>query len=43
MSALLVMAGVIVGIVVLFLFRRRGTRKEYIPIIVEVIGKDAVD
>jgi sigma-E factor negative regulatory protein RseC len=43
MSAMLGMAGVIVGIGVLFLFRRRGTRKEYIPIIVEVIGKDAVD
>jgi hypothetical protein len=37
------MAGLLVGIVVLFLFRRRGTRKEYMPVIVEVIGKDAVD
>ncbi len=43
MSAVLGMAGLIVGILILFLFRRRGTRKEYIPVIVEVVGKDAVD
>ena len=43
LSALLGMAGLIIGIVILFLFRKRGTRKEYIPVIVEVIGKDAVD
>lgn len=43
MSALLSMAGLIIGIVILFLFRRRGTRKEYMPVIVEVIVKDAVD
>lgn len=40
MSALLSMAGLIIGIVILFLFRRRGTRKEYMPVIVEVIVKD---
>jgi len=43
MSALLSMAGLIIGIVILFLFRRRGTRKEYTPVIVKVIGKDAID
>jgi sigma-E factor negative regulatory protein RseC len=43
MSAVLGMAGLIIGIIILFLFRRRGTRKEYIPVIVEVIGKDAND
>lgn len=41
MSALLGMAGLVVGIVILFLFRRKGARKEYMPVIVEVIGKDA--
>lgn len=43
MSAVLGMAGLIVGSIILFLFRRRGTRREYIPVIVEVIGKDATD
>jgi len=43
MSALLGLAGLIFGIVILFLFRRRGTKKEYMPVIVEVIVKDAVD
>jgi len=43
MSALFGMSGLIIGIVILFLFQKRGTRKEYIPVIVEVIGKDAVD
>jgi len=43
MSALLGMTGLIIGIVILFLFRRRGTKKEYMPVIVEVIGKDAGD
>ena len=43
MSALLGMAGLIIGIVILFLFRRRGTKKEYMPVIVEVITKYAGD
>ena len=43
MSALLGMTGLIIGIVILFLFRRRGTKKEYMPVIVEVIIKDAGD
>ena len=43
MSALLSMAGLILGIVILFLFRRKGAKKEYIPVIVEVIVKDAID
>lgn len=43
MSALLGMAGLIIGIVILFLFRKRGTKKEYMPVVVEVIIKDAVD
>ena len=43
MSALLGMTGLIIGIIILFLFRRRGTKKEYMPVIVEVIGKDAGD
>jgi len=43
MSALLGMAGLIIGIVILFLFRRKGARKEYMPVIVEVIEKDAID
>ncbi len=43
MSALLGMAGLIVGIVILFLFRKRGTKKKYMPVVVEVIIKDAVD
>ena len=43
MSALFGMSGLIIGIVILFLFQKRGTRKEYMPVIVEVIGKDAVD
>ena len=42
-SALFGMAGLTIGIIMLFLFRRRGTKKEYIPVIVEVISKDAVD
>ena len=42
MSALFGMFGLII-VVILFLFRRRGTREEYIPVIVEVVGKDAVD
>jgi len=43
MSALFGMAGLIIGIVILFLFRRRGTKKEYMPVIVEVITKYAGD
>lgn len=43
MSALFSMAGLIIGLVILFLFRRRGAKKEYMPVIVEVIVKDAVD
>ncbi|MDD5153136.1 MAG: SoxR reducing system RseC family protein [Desulfovibrionales bacterium] len=37
MSALFGMGGLIVGILVLFLFRKRGAKKGYMPVIVEVI------
>ena len=40
MSALFGMCGLIVGIIILFLFRKKGTKKEYIPVIVEVIKED---
>ncbi|MDH5769023.1 MAG: SoxR reducing system RseC family protein [Nitrospirota bacterium] len=37
MSALFGMCGLIAGIIILFLFRKKGAKKEYIPVIVEVI------
>ena len=40
MSALFGMCGLIVGIIILFLFRKKGTKKEYIPVIVEVLKED---
>jgi len=41
MSALFGICGLIVGIIILFLFRKKGTKKEYIPVVVEVITEDA--
>jgi len=40
MSALFSIYGLIIGILLLFLFRKRGTKKEYMPVIVEVITED---
>jgi len=40
MSALFSICGLIIGILFLFLFRKRGTKKEYMPVIVEVITED---
>lgn len=40
MSVLFGICGLIIGIVVLFLFRKRGARKEYLPVIVEVLKED---
>ena len=40
MSALFSICGLIIGILLLFLFRKRGTRKEYMPVIVEVITEN---
>ncbi|MFN3480546.1 MAG: SoxR reducing system RseC family protein [Thermodesulfovibrionales bacterium] len=41
MSALFGIGGLIIGIFVLLLFRKRGTKKEYMPVIVEVIKEKA--
>ncbi|HBR21366.1 MAG TPA: hypothetical protein DD713_02155 [Nitrospiraceae bacterium] len=43
MSAIFGLVGFIIGIFILFLFRKKGAKKEYMPVIVEVIVKDAAD
>jgi sigma-E factor negative regulatory protein RseC len=43
MSAVLGMAGLVAGAVVVFLYRRKETGKEYLPVIVEIIREDVVD
>lgn len=40
MSALFGICGLIIGILFLFLFRKRVTKKEYMPVIVEVMTED---
>lgn len=40
MSALFSICGLIIGILFLFLFRKRGTKKEYMPVIVEVMTEN---
>lgn len=40
MSVLSGFAGLITGILTIYLFRKRGTRREYLPVIVEVLGED---
>jgi len=40
MSALFSICGLIIGILFLFLFRKRGTKKEYTPVIVEVMTEN---
>lgn len=41
MSAIFGTGGLIIGILVLLLFRKRGSKKEYMPVIVEVIKDNA--
>jgi len=41
MSALFAMGGLVVGFIVLFLFRKRGNKTEYMPIVMEVIQDNA--
>lgn len=41
MSALFAMGGLVVGFIVLFLFRKRGNETEYMPVVVEVIQDNA--
>ena len=40
MSVLFGFGGLAVGILIIYLFRKRGTRREYLPVIVEVMGED---
>jgi len=41
MSGLFAMGGLVVGFIVLFLFRKRGNKTEYMPVVVEVIQDNA--
>jgi sigma-E factor negative regulatory protein RseC len=41
MSALFAMGGLVVGFIVVFLFRKRGNKTEYMPVVVEVIQDNA--
>lgn len=43
MSAVFGIGGLIIGILGLLLLRKKGTKKEYMPVIVEVIRQNAVD
>jgi len=40
MSVLFGFGGLVIGILIIYLFRKRGTRREYLPVIVEVIRED---
>ena len=42
MSGLFAMGGLVVGFIVVFLFRKRGKKTEYMPVVVEVIQDNAV-
>jgi sigma-E factor negative regulatory protein RseC len=42
MSALFAMGGLVVGIIMLFLLRKRNNKTEYMPVVVEVIQDNAV-
>jgi sigma-E factor negative regulatory protein RseC len=41
MSALFAMGGLVVGIIMLFLLRKRNNKTEYMPVVVEVIQDNA--
>jgi len=41
MSGLFAMGGLVVGFIVVFLFRKRGNKTEYMPVVVEVIQDNA--
>jgi sigma-E factor negative regulatory protein RseC len=41
MTALFAMGGLVVGFIVVFLFRKRGNKTEYMPVVVEVIQDNA--
>jgi sigma-E factor negative regulatory protein RseC len=41
MSALFAIGGLVVGFIVVFLFRKRGNKTEYMPVVVEVIQDNA--
>ena len=40
MSALFAIGGLVVGFIILFLLRKKGNKKEYMPVIVEVMTED---
>ncbi|MDP3048129.1 MAG: SoxR reducing system RseC family protein [Thermodesulfovibrionales bacterium] len=40
MAGILGMAGLIIGILMLLLFRKKGTKKEYMPVVAEIIREN---
>lgn len=40
MTALFGFGGLVAGVLIIYLFRKRGTGREYLPVIVEVIRED---